>query len=112
MRSTVPKEQLALDYVATAEAINNDAAKEEGHETRVHTEQTAEGLHARHDQHDTMLEEICAHQRGESQTARAILDKQLELAKQKKAKNDAFASRVEAGDCTPRGEGAAPQDPH
>ena len=62
VRSTVPKEQLALDYVATAEAINNDAAKEEDRETCVQTEQTAEGLHERHDQQDTMLEEICARQ--------------------------------------------------
>ena len=32
------------------EAIGDDAAKAEGHETRVHTEHVAEGLHERLDQ--------------------------------------------------------------
>ena len=101
VRSTVPKEQLALDYVATAEAINNDAAKEEGHETRVHTEQTAEGLHARHDEHQATLCEIRTRQLQQDEEQSAILEKKKALAEKQKERNEAFASRVEAGDCTP-----------
>ena len=97
VRSTVPAEQLALDYIRTAEAMNNDAAREEGHETRVHLDQTAEGLHERLDQHDAMLREIGAHQRGESQKAKELLDKQLELAEKKKQQNEAFVARVGSG---------------
>ena len=62
VRSTVPREQLALDYIAKAEAVSNDAAKEEGHETHVHIDQTAEDLHRRHDKQDAKLQEIRAHQ--------------------------------------------------
>ena len=61
VRSTVPKEQLTHEYMKTAEDMNNDTAKEEGHETRVHVEQTAEGLHERLDKQDATPQEICAH---------------------------------------------------
>ena len=97
VRSTVPAEQLALDYIRTAKAMHNDAAREEGHETRVHLDQTTEGLHERLDQHDAMLREIGAHQRGESQKAKELLEKQLELAEKKKQQNEAFVARVGSG---------------
>ena len=38
VRNTVPREQLALEYTATADAVNNDVVKQEGHEIRAHTE--------------------------------------------------------------------------
>ena len=97
VRNAVPTEQLALDYIATAEAMNNDAAKEEGHETRVHLEQTAEDLRERLDQQDAMLREFRAHQLGDSQKAKDILDAQLELAKKRKQQNEAFVARVDSG---------------
>ena len=78
VRSTVPREQLAVEYIKKAEAMQNDAAMEEGHQTRVHMDQTAEDLHERHDAQDAMLQEIRSHQLGDS-------DKQLELIAKKTA---------------------------
>ena len=40
-KDTLPREQLALKYVAALEAIDNDVTREEGHENRVHQEQEA-----------------------------------------------------------------------
>ena len=47
--STVPREQLALEYLEKEAAMNHDAVREEGNETREHQEFVAEGLHERHD---------------------------------------------------------------
>ena len=54
------------------EAMHNDTAKEEGHQTRVHQEYVAEGLHDRHDDHDEKLDKLLAIDEGK-------LDKQLQV---------------------------------
>ena len=94
-RGTVPKEQLALE-----EAITNAVAKD-GNETRVHLQSVVEGLHQRHDEQQATLCEIRAHQLQQDKQQSAILEKKAALADKQKAKNEAFASRVEAGDGTP-----------
>ena len=101
VRDTVPREQLALEYIAAADAMNNDVAKQEGHETRAHMEQTVEGLHERHDKQEDDLREIRAHQKQENEDQKAILEKKARLADKQKARNEAFANRVEAGAGTP-----------
>ena len=75
------------------EAITHAVAKD-GNETRVQLQVVEEGLHER-------LDEIRAHQKRESEEQKAILEKKAALAERQKAKNDAFASRVVAGDSTP-----------
>ena len=94
-RSTVPKEQLALE-----EAIANAVAAD-GNETRVQLQNVEEGLHERLDKQEADLREIRAHQKRESEDQKAILEKKAKLADKQKARNEAFAKRVEAGDDTP-----------
>ena len=90
VRNTVPREQLALEYTATADAVNNDVVKQEGHEIRAHTEQTVEDLHERLDQQEAMLTDIHLLHMGKH-------NKQLELAEKKKQQNEAFVARVDSG---------------
>jgi hypothetical protein len=100
-KETVPREQLALEYVATMEAMRNKLASKEGHQTRVHQEQLAEGLHERLDH----LQEIAE---GKACEQLKLKEKKLEIAKAKaeakaEAKaieNEAFTQRVEAGNGT------------
>ena len=100
-KETVPREQLALEYVATMEAMRNKLASKEGHQTRVHQEQLAEGLHERLDH----LQEIAE---GKACEQLKLEEKKLEIAKAKaeakaEAKaieNEAFTQRVEAGNGT------------
>ena len=94
------------------EAIGDDAAKAEGHETRVHTEHVAEGLHERLDQLQKSVESKAAKACEQLKLQLELEKTQLEKSKAKvaaiKAKaeakdreNQAFVKRVEAGDCTP-----------
>jgi hypothetical protein len=84
-KETVPREQLALEYIAAREAMHNDTAKEEGHQTRVHQEQVAEGLHERFDQLQEMAE-------GKTKAQLKLEQQKLEVVKAKaKAKAEAKA---------------------
>ena len=94
-RDTVPEVQLAL-----VEAITHAVAKD-GNETRVQLQSMEEGIHERHDEHQATLCEIRTHQLQQDIEQSAMFEKKAALAEKQKAKNDAFASRVEAGDCTP-----------
>ena len=89
-KDTVPREQLALEYVAAMEAMDNDVTIEEGHETRVHLEQVAEGLHERLDH----LQETAE---GKTDKQLKLEEKKLEVARAKAEQNEAFAQRAEAG---------------
>ena len=59
--------------------------------------------HASANHHEQMqvIQEIRAHQKQESEDQKAILEKKAKLADKQKARNEAFAKRVEAGDGTP-----------
>ena len=94
-KSTVPEEQLALEN-AVRHTVEDD-----GNKTRVQLQGMEEGIHERHDEHQATLCEIRTHQLQQDKEQSAILEKKAALAEMQRAKNDAFASRVEAGDCTP-----------
>ena len=94
-RDTVPEVQLAL-----VEAITHAVAKD-GNETRVQLQSMEEGIHERHDEHQATLCEIRTHQLQQDIEQSAMFEKKAALAEKQKAKNDAFASRVEAGGGTP-----------
>ena len=98
-RDTVPKEQLALDYLAAMDAMTTDAQME-NHQTRVHQEYVAEGLHDRHDDHDEKLDKLLELQEGKLNKQLQLEKVKMERANAKKDENEAFARRVEAGDGT------------
>ena len=80
------------------EAMGDDAARAEGHETRVHVEHVAEGLHERFDQLQKITEgKACEQLKLEEAKLEVVKAK----AKAKTEENAAFAERIEAGNCTP-----------
>ena len=98
-KETVPREQLALEYVAAMDSMHNDTTKEEGHQTRVHQEYVAEGLHDRHDDHDEKLDRLLQfHEAGCELKRGRFIDIESASAKQLQATilelQDAKAKRV------------------
>ncbi len=89
-KNTVPREQLALEYLEKERALNGNAIKEEGQEIREQQEQLAESLQERYDQQDAKLDQLLAMAEGK-------LNRQLELAEKRKQQNEAFVARVDSG---------------
>ena len=82
--AALPEGQRALGLHVSAEhAATRDAVQEDGDVTRAE------------------IAKLRAHQLQQDEEQSAILEKKAALAEKQKARNDAFASRVEAGDGTP-----------
>ena len=110
-KETVPKEQLALEYLENMEAMSTVSLLE-GHKTRVHQEYVAEDLHKRHDEHDEKLNKLLEISDGKSGKQMELEEKKLEVAKAKKAAaeaskeamikaNEELLKHVQSGDATP-----------